>query len=157
MNLTAAVSGSTVTVTWQSGGTVTAGQVYWLQAGSAPGASNLGAFPTTATSVVASGVPDGQYWLRVVAANAAGASGPSNEVVARVGCGAAMVPPTGLTAEASGANVVITWQPLPGASAYLLEAGSAPGLADIATLPTAATLAGGCCAAWAPTICACAP
>ncbi|MCC6991903.1 MAG: fibronectin type III domain-containing protein [Acidobacteria bacterium] len=143
VNLTATVAGTTVSLAWQAGGTVTAGQVYWLQVGSAPGAANLGTFPTTATTVVAPGVPDGQYWLRVFAANPAGVSGPSNEAVARVGCGAALVPPQGLTATANGAAVVISWQPLAGASAYLLEAGSAPGRSDLATVPTAATTLAG--------------
>lgn len=139
VNLTSTVSGSTVSLAWQAGDVATAGQVYRLHVGTAPGASNLGEWPTAATSVVAPAVPDGQYWVRVTAVSAGGASAPSNEVVVRVGCGAALVPPIGLSAEASAANVLIAWQPLTGASAYVLQAGSAPGLADIGSVPTAST------------------
>ena len=138
VNLRAAVSGRTVTLAWQPGAGST-GAVYWVEAGSAPGTANLGAWPTTATELVAAGVPDGRYYVRVRAASTDGVSGPSNEVDVRVGCGVALSAPANLLGDVSGTSVFLAWQPVPGATAYLLEAGSAPGLANIASVPTVAT------------------
>lgn len=137
-NLAAAVNGHTVTLSWQAGGGA-AGVVFWLEAGSAPGAANLGTWPTTATQLVAAGVPDGRYFLRVRAASADGASAPSNEVDVRVGCGASLSAPQNLLADVNGNALFLAWEPVPGATAYLLEAGSAPGLANVATVPLGAT------------------
>lgn len=81
--LTASASGSTVSLSWQSG--IGGSTTYWLEAGSSPGHCDLGAWPTTGTSLVVPGVPSGRYWLRVRAASADGANLPSNEVDVRVG------------------------------------------------------------------------
>ena len=56
---------------------------YQLQAGSAPGLSNYGALNTARTSVVVPGVPNGVYYVRVVAMNAAGVSAPTADHVVR--------------------------------------------------------------------------
>lgn len=135
--LAATITGSTVALTWQAGGGV--GPTYWLEAGSAPGQRDIGAWPTPATAMVATGVPSGRYWVRVRAANADGVSVASNELDLRVGCAAAMVAPAALVGAVDGTAVSITWQAVPGASSYLIEAGSASGLANIAVIPTAAT------------------
>lgn len=137
-NLSATVAGSTVALTWQVGAG-SAGATFWLEAGSAPGASNVGAWPTTATQLVATGVPAGRYFVRVRAATAEGVSGYSNEVDVRVGCGAALVAPQSLAGSVNGLAVTLSWTPVTGASGYVVEAGSAPGLANLASVPTAAT------------------
>jgi hypothetical protein len=137
-NLSATVTGSTVALTWQAGAG-SAGATFWLEAGSAPGTSNVGAWPTTATQLVAAGVPAGRYFVRVRAATAEGISGYSNEVDVRVGCGAALVAPQSLAGSVNGLAVSLSWTPVTGASGYVVEAGSAPGLANLAALPTAAT------------------
>jgi hypothetical protein len=63
-----------------TGGTVTS---YVLEAGFTPGASNVVIFDTgsAATSLTASGVPSGVYYVRVRARNASGTSAASNEIV----------------------------------------------------------------------------
>ena len=71
---------------WQapSGGSAS----YVVEAGSAPGLTNLANFDTQspATSYTATGVGAGTYFVRVRAKNACGASGgASNEVVIVVG------------------------------------------------------------------------
>lgn len=55
---------------------------YVLQAGSGPGLSNLfvGDLGSTLT-LPAPGVPHGVYYVRVIAKNACGSSGVSNEIV----------------------------------------------------------------------------
>jgi hypothetical protein len=78
--LTQTVVGSQVTLNWSAGAGCPA-TGYVIQAGSAPGASNLAILnvgPGTSFSVNA---PAGTYYVRVLATNASGGSTPSNEVV----------------------------------------------------------------------------
>ena len=84
-SLSSAVSGSTVTIAWTapSGGSAPLG--YQLQAGSAPGLANYGAIPVAGTSLVVPGVPNGVYYVRVVALNAAGSSAPTADHIITVG------------------------------------------------------------------------
>lgn len=56
--LTAVVSGSTVALTWQSGGG--RGHPYRREAGSVPERRDLGAWPTIAPGLTATGVPAGR-------------------------------------------------------------------------------------------------
>lgn len=85
--LSVSVNGSSLMFTWSApvGGCAATG--YVLEAGSSTGASNLANFSTgsTATIFSRSEVASGIYYVRVRAANAAGVSGPSNEVVVIVG------------------------------------------------------------------------
>jgi hypothetical protein len=85
--LVAAVSGTTVTLTWSAPAAGCTPTGYVLQAGSSSGLSNLANFSTgsPATSFVAPGTPAGTYYLRVLAAHASGRSTASNEAVATVG------------------------------------------------------------------------
>jgi FlaG/FlaF family flagellin (archaellin) len=82
--LSFSVDGSTVTLAWTaSAGDVTA---YILHAGSTFGASDLAVYNTgnSLTSLTATNVGAGTYHVRIIGANACGASGPSNEVVITV-------------------------------------------------------------------------
>ena len=64
-----------------------------------------------------------------------GAAGPpSNEVEVVVAC--APSAPTGLTHTVTGNAVSLSWSPAAGATGYVVEAGSASGLANLATLST---------------------
>lgn len=47
--------------------------------------------------------------------------------------------PTGLAATTSGSTVTLSWTPVAGATHYVLEGGSAPGLANLATVTLAGT------------------
>lgn len=138
-SLAAAVTGQTVVLTWQPDDTPTLPVTYWLEAGSSSGARDLGAWPTTTPRLVAHDVPDGRYFVRVRAANADGPGLPSNEVVVRVGCAAALAAPANLMSAVTGNAVVLSWSPASGAAAYLIEAGSQSGLADVAVVPTSST------------------
>ena len=82
-SLVATVVGTNVTLTWappSSGGSPTS---YVIEAGSSPGLINLANISTGTTVTVfsAAGVPAGAYYVRVKAANLAGTSGASNEVL----------------------------------------------------------------------------
>ena len=81
--LAATVTGSSVTLRWAApaGATATA---YQIEAGSAPGMTNLANFSTgsAATQYSASGVPAGTYYARVRSMNLGGISAAtSNEIV----------------------------------------------------------------------------
>ena len=134
LQLQAQVSGTSIGLTWIAGGGAAASN-YVIEAGTSAGLANIGAFHTgsAAPAFGASNVPPGMYFVRVRAVNAAATSGPSNEVQFTVaGCLPAV--PSGFQAAVSGARVDFSWQSVPGTS-YLLQAGRAPGLADIGTLP----------------------
>jgi len=137
--LTATASGSSVTLTWSVpvGGDPV--QSYVIEAGSTTGASNLANLltGTTATTFSTGGVPNGTYFVRVRASNGAGLSAPSNEAILVVGpaaCTAAPGPPGNLFASATtNGTVTVTWTAASGApTSYVIEAGSASGLSNLA-------------------------
>ena len=138
LGLVASVSGSTVTLSW-SAPLLSPVSSYVLEAGSAPGLANLANFSTgtVATSYVATGVGAGSYFVRVRAVGSTGeVSSPSNEVVVVVGGGPCAVPgpPSSLSVVsiASG-TVVLSWAAGSGnPTSYVLEAGSGPGLTNLA-------------------------
>lgn len=83
--LTATPSPTGVTLQWiapASGSPVTG---YRLDAGSAPGATNIGSFALPATTTLTSPAPPGQYFVRLTALNACGSSAPSAEISFTVG------------------------------------------------------------------------
>jgi hypothetical protein len=97
------------------------------------------AYPVGNVLSVAADLPKGRYWTRVRAGNAAGVSGYSNFVSFKVG--RSLVSPQGFTVTWIGTTAVLTWS-APAAdgavedvpTAYVLEAGTAPGLTDVATV-----------------------
>lgn len=140
--LAATVSGNTVTLTWSAPDSGTPLN-YVLAAGSSAGWSNLGSFPVanTSTSFTATNIPNGTYYARVSAQNIFATSAASNEVSFTVpqAC-AGPVAPSGLQSTVSGLLVTLSWAAPSGGAAptgYVIEAGSAPGLANIAVVNTA--------------------
>jgi predicted phage tail protein len=118
-------------LTWSpAGGAVSS---YVIEAGSAPGRSDLASFSTgtTAASFFATSVPAGTYFVRVRAASVGGAGPPSNEVTAIVMPCVVPPPPGNLAASVSGSTVALTWTASSGATSYEIAAGSAPGADDI--------------------------
>jgi hypothetical protein len=87
--LRAAVSGSVVTLTWSPGPVACAGVTFVVQAGSAPGLSDLALFSLGGATSLSVSAPPGQYFVRVVAVNAFGGSAPSDESVVIVGSASA--------------------------------------------------------------------
>ena len=99
--LIASITGTTVTLQWQPPAGGSTPQGYVVEAGSAAGASNIGRFPTgpSPTTMIATNVAAGTYFVRVRATNGSGESGPSDEVTVPVGaaCSAAPSAPASLT------------------------------------------------------------
>lgn len=139
-NLVASASGSSVTLTWSAPASGDPVVTYVIEAGSASGLANLANLTTnsTLTSFSASGVGNGTYYVRIRAQNAAGTSAASNEailVVGGAGCTAAPNAPGGLTSAVSGGTVTLSWTAPGGscaATSYILQAGSASGLSNLA-------------------------
>ncbi|MCX6553136.1 MAG: M12 family metallo-peptidase [Acidobacteria bacterium] len=142
VTLVASVAGRTVTLTWgpPAGASPTS---YVLEAGSAPGLSDLVNTDTGSATpaLVATDVAPGTYYVRVRARNAGGIGPVSNEVVVAVRGECPGVPgaPTGLTVTVAGSSVVLNWQAPSGACTpgyYVIEAGSASGLSNLALFST---------------------
>jgi hypothetical protein len=137
--LTATMTGLRLTLTWSapmSGGTATS---YVLEVGGAPGLANIAALIVGSTSFSYEPVPFGLYYLRVRARNGSGTSAPSNEVRVSIVEVPLPGPPIGLAFAVNGSSVTLSWQaPATGGSpsGYVLEAGSASGLSNLAVFPT---------------------
>lgn len=130
-NLTAQVSGTTVTLFWNApAGASVSG--YVVEAGTAPGLSNVTSIPVGPTpQVVATNVPIATYYVRVRAIDAQGQSEPSNEIVVIVGGTCNPPAASGLDATVTGSLVVLTWNPA-AALDYVIEVGSGPGITNLA-------------------------
>ncbi len=146
--LTVAVSGTTAVFTWNppsSGGAVTN---YMLVAGTTSGFTvpiATATLPGTPGLSVPN-VPAGTFYVRVLAMNNGGMSGPSNEVVLTVGAASLPGAPTLNAPAVNGATVQLSWIPGTGsATSYALRA-YAPSGALLATVPgltgTAVTFTG---------------
>lgn len=141
--ITATASLSTVTIGWTPASTGGAVQKYLIDAGTIPGVYNLGSlvFNAPTTSTVVGGVPPGTYYLRARAQNLLGTSGPSAETSVTVGACVPPGPPASFTASSNDTSVLLQWTPPASgvAQGYLLTAGTAPGLANLASIPLPAT------------------
>jgi hypothetical protein len=148
-NLSCSVSGSLVVFSWSAPTSGDPVSTYRMQAGTFSGSSGLADFNTNSTtaSYTTFGVGAGSYYVRVLAVNASSqSSGASNEVLLVVGTGAGCTTTTTSTATVpsaprslvnasqSAGTISLTWlAPSTGIpTSYVLQAGSAPGRADLA-------------------------
>lgn len=135
------VAGTTVTISWNPAPGATN---YIVQVGTAPGTSNLFNAAIGNTTTASGSVPNGTYFWRVAAMSPAGlTSPPSAESQFTIGGAAGpCVPPDapqGFNASVSGLLVTLQWSPASSGgppSSYVIEAGSASGQANLASLPT---------------------
>jgi uncharacterized protein YdeI (BOF family) len=141
VNVHADVSGSTVVLSWGPDPTAGAPAAYLVSAGSAPGASDLAAsLPVGLVTSVSASLPDGVYYARIKAQNTLGTSANSAEVSFTVGTTGPPNAPVGLTGSLQNWVATLAWSPAAPAEGvnpegYVLEAGSGPGLSDLASLP----------------------
>ncbi len=127
------VSGAPPVLSWTAptGTTVSAWE---LRAGTVAGqlTSARLVLPASTASFSTAGVTPGNYYAAVAAVNACGMSAVSNEVSVTVLAPSAPSAPTALTASVAGRTVTLSWTPPPGTvTGYVLEAGTAPGLANL--------------------------
>ena len=135
VNLTSAVSGTTVSLTWTA---ATGATSYDVEVGSRSGLSDLGTFSTTTASLSGSAAV-GTYYVRVRARNAAGTSAATSEVVVSVGSCQQPSAPTSLNSVISGSTVKLAWVEAFGATSYVLEAGSSTAATNLANFDTGST------------------
>jgi hypothetical protein len=131
-------SGSTATLSWNASAADAPEDTptsYVLEAGTTRGASNVARVNVGSRTVFRVEITSGTYYVRVKAQNALGESEPTEDIEIRTP-GTAQAP-TALTVSGLGATVDLRWNASAGGyapSGYTIEAGSAPGLADLATL-----------------------
>jgi hypothetical protein len=138
INLTAIVTGNFVQLSWEApllGSTPTN---YLVEAGSAPGLSNLGIFAVGPARAFASLAPHGIYYVRVRAQNAFGTGPPSPEVVVVVGVGftGTLMPPRDFRASFDGTVLSLNWNIATNAAtpeSYVIDLGTSPGQSNLGT------------------------
>ena len=135
--ITANVSGSSVTLGWQPG-PPPATTSFTVEVGTSAGSSNVGVFPVGAATTASGTLGAGRYFVRVKGVGESGTSPASSEVILDVpSTSTAPDAPAGLSATVTAGVVTLRWRAAGGnAASYVIEAGSAPGLANLAVLPT---------------------
>jgi 5-hydroxyisourate hydrolase-like protein (transthyretin family) len=131
--------GAFLTFTWSPAATGGAATGYLVEASTVSGQANIATLPVAGRSFTFTGVPNGFYFLRVRAVNAGGVSPPSAEVMIVVGgVPSPPGPPSFTSHSVNGNTVTLNWTaPTFGtATSYFIEAGSATGLANLATVNT---------------------
>jgi hypothetical protein len=144
-NLVVTLTGNQLSMTWESPATGSPATSYQVEAGTVTGQSNVGIVPAIGTSFSYAPVPNGFYYLRVRGRNASGVGPPSSEYLLNVG----NVPtppgvPQSFASSVTGSTVRFTWAAPASGSAptsYILEAGSAPGLTNLAVADVGNVLA----------------
>ncbi len=130
-NVQATVVGNTISVSWQPppGSAV---WTYLVQAGTAPGASNVYSGGVGPITSVSSPISNGTYYIRVAAQNLAGTGPASADIVAQVGSPPG--PPQNAVATASAGVITLSWNPPASGGAvstYIVQAGTASGAANV--------------------------
>ncbi len=131
-NVQATVIGNTIGVSWQAPATGSAVSNYIIQAGTAPGASNIYSGGVGVATSVSSPIPNGTYYIRVAAQNLAGTGPASADIVAQVGSPPG--PPQNAVATASAGVITLSWTPPASGGAvstYIVQAGTASGAANV--------------------------
>lgn len=130
----ATVSGSAVTVSWPPASGATS---YRFDVGSVPGAADLLTMAMSGTSLNAE-APPGVYFVRARGQSACGIGPASPDTMIAVGC-QAPGPAAPLSAAVSGDHVTLQWHAAPGATDFIIEAGTSSGAGNIASIPVAGT------------------
>lgn len=139
--LTRKVTGSTVLLNWRSPIAGDPPTGYVVDAGLEPGQTAFSFAIGEATSVRVPDVAPGKYYVRVRALNAAGGSGPSNEVPITVGCSGVPSAPRALAAKTDGNRAAFTWVDDDGCgdTSFRVSVGSSAGAADLVDAPVETT------------------
>jgi len=135
--ITALVANATVTLGWQAG-PPPAATGFVVEAGTSASATDIGVFPVGLTTSATGALPPGTYFARVRGVGATGAGAASSEVILTVP--ATATPPNApgtLSASVAAGVVTLQWSAASGnATTYVVEAGTASGLANIGRFAT---------------------
>jgi predicted phage tail protein len=138
-SLTGTVSGSRATLAWRAPSGGGAPSNYLIYAGTTVGATNVANGLSVGNVLSAYGdLPKGRYYIRVRAANGVGMSPDSNSITLRIG--KQLASPNGFKVTWVGTTATLSWTAPAGATAedvptnFILEAGTAPGQSDVATV-----------------------
>ena len=108
---------------------------YVLEAGTSPGAANVGVLPVSSgvTNLTVAAAGAGTFYLRLRAVYADGTNPSSNEIQVVLGA-AGPAPPANFRATAAGSQVTLTWDPVVDgrSSDVIAEVGTGPGLSNLA-------------------------
>lgn len=133
------VSAGRLTMTWRPPPSGPVPTSYVLEVGTADGLSNIAVVPVVGHLFQFDGVPPGYYFVRLRGV-IAGAVGPPTRDIVMVAGNAPAPPsePQALTSRQILNTVTITWRPpnFGPVTSYILEAGTAPGLANIVAFNT---------------------
>ena len=138
----AAWSGTTATLTWKAPAADSLEDTptgYVLEAGTNPGLSDVGAANVGNVTSYSAEITAGTYYVRVRSVNELGSSNVTADI-ALVAPGAPPAPAALTDTSTTGeATVRLRWAAPEGAAptGYIVEAGSEPGLSDLARLPVA--------------------
>ena len=137
--MTASVSGSRATLGWRAPTSGSSPSSYLIDVGTASGTSNVAASYNVGNTLGVYGdLPRGTYYARVRAANGTGVSLFSNEV--RFSIGKKLRTPTGFRVSWTGTTATLSWTSSAADGVdeeptnYVLEAGTAPGASNVATV-----------------------
>jgi predicted phage tail protein len=127
-----------VTLTWTPPTTGPAPTAYTIVASLSAGGPVIAQLPAGTQTSVTVAAPDGTFFVRVVA-TVNGALVTSNEIRVDVVPPALPLSPQNLRAAVAGGVITFDWQAPSGSvvTGYVLEAGSTPGLSNLAALPLA--------------------
>jgi hypothetical protein len=127
------VSGNVLTVSWMAPAAGTPSG-YGLLVGTLPEAANVFSGAVGLVTAVSAAVPNGTYYVRVYAQNAAGVGPSSSEVVLNVPSGQLPGTPQSLSASVSGSTVSLSWAPPATGgpvTTYVAQVGTQPGGASL--------------------------
>jgi hypothetical protein len=133
------VSGSNVSLQWSPVGGLDVAE-YSIEAGTASGLSNLYNASVGQFTSIRANVGDGAYFVRVRARLRDESTATSNEVsfsigsgnsVLSAGCAAPPPAPPFVDGFVDGGVATVNWDDADGATSYLVQAGTSPGLSDI--------------------------
>jgi hypothetical protein len=131
----AVVTGTQVSLQWAAVGVPVI--EYVIEAGSAPGLSNLYNGSVGLTNQLTANVDAGTYFVRLRARTGAQTSVTSNEITFSSGfesissCSAPPPTPTQLTGGVTGTTASLSWNASAGATSYIVQAGTASGLSNV--------------------------
>lgn len=135
--MTASVTGNTVTLGWQPGSGAAASS-YVVELGTTSGGSDVGAFPVGTLTRVTGSMPAGTFYTRVRGLSPLGPGAAGSEVIVTVPpAPVAPSAPTALIASVAAGEVVLQWTAAAGnATEYVIEVGRTPGASDVVVRPT---------------------